>query len=102
MSIEGMSREQRRMMRKMGAVNEAGAPVHTPRAAPVTRPADDRTSPRQFVQEVRGELRKVAWPTKQEVKIYSIVVLVTVILFTALVFGLDFGFGKFFLWLLDK
>ena len=102
MSIEGMSREQRRMMRKMGAVNEAGAPIRTPRTA-ATRPADkERTSPAQFVQEVRGELRKVAWPTKQEVKVYSIVVLVAVIVFTMFVFGLDYGFGKFLLWLFDK
>ena len=102
MSIEGMSREQRRMMRKMGAVNEAGAPIRTPRTASTSRPAEDRTSPAQFVQEVRGELRKVAWPTKQEVKIYSIVVLITVIMFTMLVFGLDFVAGKSLLWLFDK
>ena len=102
MSIEGMSREQRRMMRKMGAVNEAGAPVRTPRTTSNARTSEARTSPVQFVQEVRGELRKVAWPTKQEVKIYSIVVLITVVLFTMLVFGLDYGFGKFLLWLFDK
>ena len=54
------------------------------------------------MQEVRGELRKVAWPTKQEVKVYSIVVLVAVIVFTMFVFGLDYGFGKFLLWLFDK
>jgi preprotein translocase subunit SecE len=102
MSIEGMSREQRRMLRKMGAVNEAGAPVRTPRSTAVTRQQDTRTSPAEFIREVRGELRKVAWPTKQEVKVYSIVVLITVIIFTLLVFGLDWTAGKSLLWLFDK
>ena len=102
MSIEGMSREQRRMLRKMGAVNEQGAPVRTPRTAPGKTPTEARTTPTDFVREVRGELRKVAWPTKQEVRLYSIVVLVTVILFTMLVFGLDFAAGKFLLGLFDK
>jgi preprotein translocase subunit SecE len=101
MSIEGMSREQRRMMRKMGAVNEAGAPVRTPRSPATTRQTEARTSPTEFVREVRGELRKVAWPTKQEVKTYSIVVLITVAIFTLLVFGLDWVAGKSFLWLFD-
>jgi preprotein translocase subunit SecE len=102
MSIEGMSREQRRMLRKMGAVNEQGAPVRTPRTAPTTRPARERTTPAEFVREVRGELRKVAWPTRQEVRVYSIVVLITVILFTLLVFGLDFAAGRFLLGLFNK
>jgi preprotein translocase subunit SecE len=102
MSIEGMSREQRRMLRKMGAVNEAGAPVRTPRSAPIARQAEARTTPVEFAREVRGELRKVAWPTRQEVKTYSIVVLITVVLFTLLVFGLDWVAGKSLLWLFDK
>jgi preprotein translocase subunit SecE len=91
------------MLRKMGAVNEQGAPVRTPRTtAPAARTAEARTTPTEFIREVRGELRKVAWPTKQEVKVYSAVVLVTVILFTLLVFGLDFAAGKFLLGLFNK
>jgi preprotein translocase subunit SecE len=97
-----MSREQRRMMRRMKAVNEHGAPVRAPRQAPATRTDEGRTPPRQFVREVRGEMRKVAWPTRDEVRTYSIVVLVTVILFTSLIFGLDFASGKSLLWLFNK
>ena len=97
-----MSREQRRMLRKMGAVNEAGAPVRTPRSTAVARQQDTRTSPNEFLREVRGELRKVAWPTKHEVKTYSIVVLIAVIIFTLLVFGLDWVAGRSLLWLFDK
>jgi preprotein translocase subunit SecE len=50
---------------------------------------------------VRGELRKVAWPTRDEVVKYSIVVLVTVVFLTAMIFALDFVFGEFVLKLLN-
>jgi preprotein translocase subunit SecE len=44
-------------------------------------------------------MRKVAWPTWPEVRKYSIVVLVTVVIFTAIVSGLDSAFGVFSSWL---
>ena len=97
-----MNREQKRQLRRMGAVNEEGNPVRTARQAPAARQREARTSPRQFVREVRGEMRKVAWPNREEVKNMSIVVLITVILFTALIFGLDFGAGKAFLKLFER
>ncbi|TMK18520.1 MAG: preprotein translocase subunit SecE [Actinobacteria bacterium] len=51
-----------------------------------------RTPPRQFLREVRAELKKVAWPTRGEVVTYSVVVLVSVTFVTLFVFGLDSGF----------
>jgi preprotein translocase subunit SecE len=42
---------------------------------------------------VRSELRKVAWPTRSETVNYSIIVLVAVVLLTAYVAFLDYGFG---------
>ena len=56
-----------------------------------------RTSPRQFLREVRSELRKVAWPARRELLSYSLVVLVTVTLLTLYITGLDFGFGRLIL-----
>ena len=53
-----------------------------------------RTGVRQFLKEVRQELRKVAWPTRRELVSYTIVVLVTVIVMTSFVFGLDYVFTK--------
>lgn len=61
-------------------------------AAP--RPASERTSTRQFVREVRGELKRVIWPSRKEVTSYSLVVLITVALVTLLIFGIDQGFGS--------
>ena len=56
--------------------------------------AKKRTPPRQFVKEVRQELKKVAWPSRQELLSYTTVVLVAVVVLTALVFGMDFGLAN--------
>ncbi|MGH8903562.1 MAG: preprotein translocase subunit SecE [Egibacteraceae bacterium] len=48
-----------------------------------------RTGPRQFLREVRGEMKRVAWPSRKEVASYSVVVLVTVAILMAIVFALD-------------
>jgi preprotein translocase subunit SecE len=49
-----------------------------------------RTGPRQFLREVRQELKKVAWPSRRELLSYTLVVLMTVVILTSFVFGLDF------------
>jgi preprotein translocase subunit SecE len=56
----------------------------------------------QFLREVRSELRKVAWPTRPEVINYSIIVLVAVVLLTAYVAALDYGFGDVLLKLFQR
>jgi preprotein translocase subunit SecE len=85
-----MNREQKRMMRRQGDLADDGtpAPRRPDRAAP--RPASDRTPPRQFLREVRGELRKVAWPDREEIIRYSIIVFATVVLLTAFVNLVDY------------
>ena len=66
--------------------------------APVTRkPKKQRTSPRQFLREVRSELRKVAWPARKELFSYSLVVLVSVSIITLYITGLDQVFGTLIL-----
>ena len=52
-----------------------------------------------FLREVRAELRKVAWPTRAEVRQYSLVVLFTLIILIALIFVLDYGASKSILYL---
>ncbi len=54
----------------------------------------ERTGPRQFLREVRGELRRVAWPTRRVVMSYSVVVLVTVVVMTLFIFALDQALGQ--------
>jgi preprotein translocase subunit SecE len=89
------------MLQRQGQLRPDGsvAPRQAPRTAP--RPPQQRTRPVQYVREVRAELRKVAWPTRAEVANYSIVVLITVVILTTLIFGLDYSFNKFTFFLFD-
>jgi preprotein translocase subunit SecE len=92
-----MNRQQKRMLQKQGQLGADGAPAARKRPAPqAPRPAakDERTGPIQFLREVRGELRKVAWPTRPEVINYSIIVLITVVVLTTYIATLDFAFGE--------
>lgn len=54
----------------------------------------ERVGTRQFVREVQGELRRVMWPTRNEVITYSIVVVIVVVVLALLVFVMDLGFAK--------
>jgi preprotein translocase subunit SecE len=92
-----MNRQQKRMLQKQGQLGADGAPAARKRPAPqAPRPAakDERTGPIQFLREVRGELRKVAWPTRPEIINYSIIVLITVVVLTTYIATLDFVFGE--------
>ncbi len=59
--------------------------------APIER---ERTPPKEYLEEVRGELRKVAWPNRQEVTNYTVVVLVATAFLMAAVFGMDYVFQR--------
>jgi preprotein translocase subunit SecE len=96
-----LNREQKRMLRKQGEVGPDGEPVRAKRAQPAAKPKEQRTGTRQFVKEVRAELRKVVWPTKSETINYSIIVLVTLVFFTSLIFCIDWVFSEFVLKLFD-
>lgn len=92
-----MNREQKRAAQRAGQVNADGSPVTVKdRRAPAQRLKTERTKPADFVREVRGELRKVSWPTRDEVLRYSVIVLIALVVFTVFVFGLDFLFERLF------
>ncbi len=94
-----MNRETKRMLQRQGAIGEDGEPKATRRPAPAARPKEKRTSPGQFVREVRGEMRKVAWPSRSETINYSIVVFIAIVVLTALIAGVDFGLARAVLWI---
>ena len=54
----------------------------------------ERTSPVMFYRQVVAELRKVVWPTQQQLVTYFIVVMVFVLILIGYVSVLDLGFGK--------
>jgi preprotein translocase subunit SecE len=98
-----MNREQKRAMQKSGQGGPDGAPAATRerRVAAQQRVKSERTRPAEFVREVRAEMKKVSWPSRQEVIRYSLIVLVALVAFTALVFALDYVFGELFKNLFD-
>jgi preprotein translocase subunit SecE len=98
-----MNRETKRMLQRQGQLGPDGEQARTPReAAPQRRAPRERVGASQYVREVRGELRKVAWPSREETMRLSLVVLFTLIVLTSLVFGLDWAFAKFVFYLFDK
>ena len=62
------------------------------RSAP--RQGGTRTSPATFYRQVVAELRKVVWPSQQQLITYFIVVLVFVLAVMTIVSLLDLAFGK--------
>ena len=60
----------------------------------VSSSSDKRTSPVTFYRQVVAELRKVVWPTQQQLITYFIVVMVFVIVMMTIISLLDLGFGK--------
>ena len=98
-----MNRETKRMMERRDRAAADGADLETGafeigdvevgqrEAKPVRT---DRTTPVQFAREVRDELRQVAWPTRVEMVNYSMVVFFTLVVMIALIFVLNYAFGK--------
>lgn len=49
---------------------------------------------KKFLREVRAELRKVAWPNREELKTYTVMVIVLVAIFSVFVGIIDVTFGE--------
>ncbi len=54
--------------------------------------------PALFVRQVVAELRKVIWPTRNELVTYTAAALVFVIFMSVVVLSLDWGFTKGMFW----
>jgi preprotein translocase subunit SecE len=65
---------------------------------------DTATSPRppsraggrlgRYIREIISEMRKVLWPSRNELVTYTIVVIVFVVIMISIVAGLDLGLAK--------
>jgi preprotein translocase subunit SecE len=105
--MQPMNRETKRMMQRQGQVDADGEPVvatrrEPPRTGATAQAAASRTTPAQFVREVRIELKRVAWPTRAQTLNYSAVVLITLAVLMAVIFALDTAFAKAILFLFKK
>jgi preprotein translocase subunit SecE len=93
MSLDDLNREQKRMLKRQGAIDEKGAPTRA-----VRQSKRERVGPAQYLREVRDEMRKVAWPTRPEVVRYAIIVTVCVIVYMVYVGVIDYGMAHFSKW----
>ena len=82
-------------MQRSGQFAADGTPARTTdRRQPTARVKEARTSPKQFFDEVRGEMRKVQWPTMQETLKLSIIVFIAIVVLGAFIFGVDLAFAQ--------
>ena len=58
----------------------------------------DRTSPALFLRQIMSELRKVIWPTRRELRTYTIVALVFILVMVVIITSLDYAFTKLVFW----
>jgi preprotein translocase subunit SecE len=98
-----VNRETKRMMQRQGQMEADGRPA-TRRQAPASarRPARRRTSVRDFLRQIRDEMRQVAWPNRPEMINYTTVVLATLVLMITLIFVLNLLIGKAMFWLFQR
>jgi len=83
-------------MQRQGQVGADGAPASRRTSVQdVQRRRRDRATPREFVRQIREEMRQVSWPTRPEVINYTSIVFFVLVFMTSLIFGLGFGFSKF-------
>ncbi|MDA8040666.1 MAG: preprotein translocase subunit SecE [Actinomycetota bacterium] len=99
-----MNRQTKRILQRQGQLGPDGTPIAGAAAQQQARqrrqpaPTSERQSLPQrtgeYLREVRSELVKVAWPGRPEVVNYTIVVFVTLVLLTAIVFGINYFVGQ--------
>jgi preprotein translocase subunit SecE len=81
-----------RSAEKVNGVSDSSAVSSSPKKDP--RPGPRRTSLPTFYRQIVAELRKVVYPTQEQLVTYFLVVMVFVLVMMAIVSGLDLGFGK--------
>ncbi len=55
-----------------------------------TNTQTERTTPRSYLREVQGEMKRVAWPPRAEILNSTVIVIIGVIVMTGLIFLFDF------------
>ena len=71
-------------------------------SAVVARPKQWWLSTREFFRDTNAEMKKVTWPTKNEVVGTTVVVIVATIVFALFLWACDELFGRGVLWLLTR
>ncbi len=96
------------MLQRQGSLDAEGAPVNSAKAKKRATPQpqkptgnEPRLGPikwfRRYLREVAAEMRKVTFPTRDEVRSYSIIVFVFLVIMITLIGLLDFGLSHLIL-----
>jgi preprotein translocase subunit SecE len=89
--MEREERRQKKQEERQGGKTQAASQ----RAANLQRGAGEKKSlvrrAIQFFHDVRVEMKKVSWPTRDQMMAFTVVTMVTSIALTGFVFALDFG-----------
>ena len=107
-----MNRQMRRLQekeeRRRKKQDEAAGGRASRRAASVQArqpmPSERTSLPRrvrEYLHEVRVELRKVTWPTQEQMVAFTTVTVITTIVLTGVIFGFDVAAKRVVLWLVD-
>ena len=89
-----MNRQAKRLMAKQEKARARPKAPAARRPLPAEAQKKKRVGARQFLKEVRVELKKVDWPSRKELTSYTLVVLFTVIIMAGFVAGFDLLFSK--------
>jgi preprotein translocase subunit SecE len=89
-----VNREFKRRMKRDERQQQKAVARGTQRPPIPTQQKRERVGFRQYLREIVAELKRVNWPTTQEVITYSIVVIFVVTVLTFVVFLLDLGFSQ--------
>jgi preprotein translocase SecE subunit len=94
-SINEYNRAQKRALQRQGTLDAEGMPAARPREErrPPTTPSRGGFRPRQFLDEVILELRKVMKPKRAELINYSTVVFFTIAFMMCFVYALDYVYS---------
>ena len=106
-----MNREMRRMQEReerLQKKGDSGRDKASRRAAATQQktPVAERKSLfarlRFYLHEVRQELRKVTWPTREQMIAFTTVTVITSTVLTGVIFGLDVAMKEFVFWLVAR
>ncbi|MEX1134681.1 MAG: preprotein translocase subunit SecE [Acidimicrobiia bacterium] len=106
-----MNREMRRIQEREERLQKKQEPgkEKASRRAAVLQAKPQTTERKSFIRriggylhEVRQEMRKVTWPTREQMIAFTTVTVVTCVILTGVIFGLDIAMKEFVFFLLAR
>lgn len=95
-------REERRQKKQEGGTRaQRKAAALQSRSQPAAEKKPFYTRLKHYLHEVRQELRKVTWPTQDQMIAFTTVTVITSVVLTGVIFGLDVAMKEFVLFLVE-